>query len=359
PPYTGWTDNGTLPPGLTLVPDPDDSSKARITGAPTQDGTYNVALAVTDANGQTITATCGELIVRNPIQVDPEALLEVFPDGCVGHGVTLADLIDDGVVIPIPGADSPVCRLENGRGNGDRNFDNDPTTPNTFPPGINVDENCVLSGKVDSKLRYGVYAWITTLVQTAPTVSIPSESRGWLPYCAKQDVKPGTAYAVKREDGDPPVDKTFAPGVAFLDTSVTPYQFKYGTNAPDPKVTVAYNETCGGACYYAYIFTFNALTGGATVSASPSSKYPDTGFEGFTHAIQVSETDQDFLGARARPRRAFVTNISFDYCIAQNDMDCGNNLGNTEAEKELKADLIRQNGGGSGYEFGLIVLPQN
>ncbi len=67
-----------------------------------------------------------------------------------------------------------------------------------------------------------------------------------------------------------------------------------------------------------------------------------------------AENDGAFLDSYRK--RAFVTNISYDYCIAQNDMNCGNNLA---ANDPMKAQLIRQNGGNTNYDFGLIVLPQN
>jgi hypothetical protein len=260
-PYVGWTDNGTLPPGLTIAQSMASSDQAIISGTPTTPGTYNVELQVTDASGAVITAMCGELIVRDPISVDPDALLQVFPDGCVSYDVTLDQLIADGVVVPIPGAADPTCVLKNGRGNGDRNFDGDAATPNTFPPGIAVDSTtCELSGTISTNLRYGVYAWITTLEQAPPTFSIPAVSEGWLPYCAPQDVQAGTAYAVVREAGNPLADKTFAPGVVLWDTSAPDLSFTYGSDVPDPIVTVTYNEQCAGACFYAYIFSYNALS---------------------------------------------------------------------------------------------------
>lgn len=341
PPYTQWSDDGTLPPGLTI-----DPTNGLISGTPTVNGVYNVTLSAVDADGQRLVTDCGVLEIRDPIQVDTDELLAVFPDGCVSYGTTLTDLIDDGVVIPVKDATTaPTCSLVPGRGNGSRNFDGNPDTPDTFPPGISVDPiTCELSGKIDSKLRYGSYAWITTIEQ--------SGTKAYLPYCAPQDVQAGTAYGVERQDGG--VDKTLAPGHLVFDLEASnPPTFTFGTATPDPIVTVTYNQTCAGSCFYAYVFSYNALSAAASVSANPHQEFPAMGFGGFTHAIRVTETDETFL--RNYGKRAFVTNIAFDYCIAQNDQDCGNN----ETDPAAKRALIQANGGNSNYEFGLIVLPKN
>lgn len=344
PPYTNWTDDGTLPPGLTV-----DPANGVVSGTPEVAGIYNVTLSATDAEGQRLTSECGVLEIRDPIQVDTDELLAVFPDGCVSYGTTLNQLIDDGVVIPVKDADGPpTCSLVAGRGNGSRNFDGNSDTPDTFPPGIAVNAStCELTGTIDPKLRFGAYAWITTIEQ--------SGTKAYLPYCAPQDVQAGTAYEVERQDGG--VDKTLAPGHLVFDVEAnSPPTFSFGTMAPDPIVTVTYNQNCGGSCFYAYVFAFNALSGDASVSAYPSSEFPAMGFQGFTHAIRVTETDgadDNFL--RNFGNRAFVVNISFDYCMAQNEQDCGNN----ETDPAAKRELIQTNGGNSNYEFGLIVLPKN
>jgi hypothetical protein len=342
PPYVLWTDNGTLPPGLVI-----DAATGQITGTPTETGLFGVTLEVTDADGQVLTTDCGVLEIRDPIQVDTDSLLGVFPDGCITHGVNIDTLIADGIVIPVKDAtDPPLCELKPGRGKGSRNFDNNADTPDTMPPGIAVDAtSCVLSGTVDSKLRFGAYAWITTISQSGTEAN--------LPYCAPQTVQAGTAYGIERADGG--TENSLAPGHIVFDLAANPDapSLIFGTADPDPQVTVTYNADCGGSCFFSYIFAYNALSGDAKVSGGPSAKFPVDGFDGFTHAIRVTEENADFL--RNYGKKAFVTNISFDYCIAENEDDCGNNVDDAGA----KGDLIRANGGGSNYEFGLIVLPQN
>jgi hypothetical protein len=90
----------------------------------------------------------------------------------------------------------------------------------------------------------------------------------------------------------------------------------------------------------------------SSVSASPNSKFPAQGFDGFTHALRITDASLDdiFRG------RAYVTNIRFDYCIADNANDCGNDPKYTAAER---GELVRQNGGGSNYYFSLVALPSN
>lgn len=340
PPYTNWTATN-LPPGLTI-----DPANGLISGTPTETGVFTVTLTATDADGQELAGECGVLEIRDPIVVDTDSLLAAYPDGCISYGETLSGLIDKGIVIPVKDATvPPVCSLVAGRGNGSRNFDGNKDTPDSFPPGIAVSaDTCELSGTVDSKLRFGIYAWITTIEQ--------SGTKAYLPYCAPQDVQAGTAYPIARTDAG--TDKTLAPGHIVFDVdAVNPPTFTFGNDTPDPQVRVEYTEDCAGSCFYAYIFSYNALSAAASVSASPSAKFPAMGFDGFTHAIRVTESDETFL--RNYGGRAFVTNISYDYCMAQNDQDCGNN----EADPDAKAALIRANGDGSNYEFGLIVLPAN
>lgn len=49
-PFT-WTTVGSLPPGITLIPDASDSSKARVAGTPTTVGNYSLQLRVADSTG--------------------------------------------------------------------------------------------------------------------------------------------------------------------------------------------------------------------------------------------------------------------------------------------------------------------
>jgi hypothetical protein len=329
-----------LPPGLELTPDGASTTSATISGTPTTKGTYNVEITVTDANGQEVRGECGELIINDPISVDTDALLEVYP-GCVPLDVTLAQLQAEGIIYGGDGT-KIACELRPGRGNGSDNFDNDPMTPSTHPPGLTLTDACAVTGTISPSLPFGVYAFITTFTQ--------SGQNAFVPYCAAQMVQPATAYNIVREDTG--TEATFKPGVVVLDEGE---MLSYGTDVPDPKVTVTddVNACAGNTCFYSFVFGYNTLSSeNSKVSANPNSKFPAQGFDGFTHALRVTDASLDALFRG----RAYVTNIRFDYCIADNADDCGNDMKYTAAQR---GELVRQNGGGSNYYFSLVALPAN
>ena len=334
-PYTWEATN--LPPGLSLTPNASGTS-ATISGTPTTKGQFGVDILVTDANGEVSKESCGDLIISDPLSVDTDELLAAFPDGCVPLGVTLQQLKDDGIIFG--GNESPItCELKPGRGNGSGNFDKDPETKDTHPPGLSLNGDCAVTGKVSGSLPFGIYAFITTFSQ--------SGLNAYVPYCAPQTEQAPSAYDIIREDLG--TDATFKPGLQILDPGEA---IAYGTDAPDPRVTVTDDVgACdGNTCFYAFVFAYNTLSSMSTVSANPNSKFPAQGFDGFTHAIRVTDPPLDIFSGRA-----YVTNITFDYCIAGNGDDCGNN----EPDSAKRGELVRANGGGSNYYFSLVALPAN
>jgi len=333
-PYT-WTYKN-LPPGLVFTPDAANGTSATISGTPTTKGTYALEITIVDGSGVETTASCGDLVISDPISVDTDELLKVFPDGCVPLGVTLKQLQDDGIIFG--GDGSPIaCAFVPGRGNGNKKWDG---VTDSQPPGLTLDAgSCAWGGKISSNLPFGIYAWITTFTQTS--------LKAYVPYCAPQDVQAPTAYEVMREDTGNLA--TFKPGVVILDPDE---KVDYGSDVPDPKVTVTddVNACPGNTCFYAFTFAYNTLSQAAKVNASPNSKFPAQGFDGFTHALQIN--DDSIASFRGR---AYVANIQFDYCIADNGDDCGNN----EMDSAKRAELVRKNGGGSNYYFSLVALPAN
>ncbi len=332
PPYD--YDVSGLPPGLATGPGDDDS--LIVFGVPTQAGSFPVHVQVVDSTETNDQTDC-EIEILNPPLIDGDALLDAFPDGCVPFGVAVDELVTAGI---LPGG-AWTCALDPGRGNGSGDFDADANTPDSFPPGLVLDEaTCTMSGPISPTLPFGTYAWILTFSQGGADVHVP--------YCAPQPVQTPAAYSVQREDtGD---DATLKPGLQQLGPG-EPVAF--GSDVPDPKVTIADGpcQSPNNSCFYAFVFAYNTLSGDATVSANPNAKFPNDGFEGFTHAIRMTDANQDLLDRFAG--RPFVVNMTLEYCIADNNLDCGN----SETDPALRRELIRQNGGGTNYMFSLVLVP--
>ena len=340
-----WHATG-LPDGLTLLPDPGDTTKAVLSGTPTETGTFDIEIVVAGPNRPSTPTQCGELQIREPPQVNYASLLADL-GGCIPVGDddhdSLADLLAQGTFsfddsLPLS------CELVAGKGNGSFDFDRDPDTPQTFPAGITFDaETCTTGGSIDSSLAYGIYAFTTTLTQSTSA----STATAYIPYCAPNMTQAPSAYGIKREDTG--VIATFLPGVQQLSPGDA---VDYGTDVPDPKVTVDYGMPCmGGTCHYGFVYLWNTLSADAQVSANPNAKFPAMGLEGFTHGIKIGETNTALLSSFEK--RAWIVNISFDYCIAENNVDCGND----ESDPGKRAEKVRQNGNGSNYYFSLVLLP--
>jgi hypothetical protein len=307
-PYT-WEAVG-LPMGLTL-----DPASGLITGTPTEVGQFQVTLIATDATGAAFETDCGILEIFPRLDVDGDKLLEAYPDGCVGPGVSLQDLIDNGVLVGGDGT-AITCELRGGLGNGN------------FPAGISVtSDTCQIQGTVDPSQRYGMYVWITSFIQGNIIAHVP--------YCAPQSVQPGNAYTV---------NKTFMGAASTLKPGTTQMNggtAAYGVNTPDPRVEVL--RTCSApACFFKFFFGYNTLSGSASVSASMSGKLgAGAAFDGFFHGINFTDP-----GVSANiSGRHWVVNIGFDYCITDVEAECATK------------DLAIANGEGSNYEFGVIVRP--
>ncbi|HRI08117.1 MAG TPA: Ig domain-containing protein [Nannocystaceae bacterium] len=312
PPYT-WSATG-LPPELTI-----DAATGVISGTPLTPGDYNVTVTAVDNNGTSFDSDCGILTIWPRLDVDGDKLLQVYPDGCVGPGVTLQDLIDNGVVIG--GDGSPImCEFRGANGDG------------KLPPGITVAaDTCAIQGTVSNSERYGMYVWITSMVQ-GPVIA-------HVPYCAPQSSQAPNAYGVDKTTMGSP--STLKPGLAKMSgTMVT-----FGDNTPDPRVEVT--QTCNApSCFFKFFFAYNTL-GMATVGANPSGKLGmGNAFDGFFHGLNFTETGISVDTYNSRGRRHWVVNFGFDYCISDVEADCATK------------DLAVQNGDGSNLEIGVIVRPE-
>ena len=298
-----------LPPGLMF-----DAASGAVTGTPTMQGAYPVTITATDATGAEFNTECGDVVIHPRLDVDGDKLLEVYPDGCVGPGVTLNDLINNGVVIGGDGS-AITCELRPGLGNGN------------FPVGISVTaDTCQIQGTVDPSQRYGMYVWITSLIQ-GPVVA-------HVPYCAPQGVQAPNAYGVTKLNGGN--DTTLKPGTAQMSGSTA----TYGSDT-DPVINV--EQVCNApACFYKFYFAYNTLSAMASVSANPNGKLGmGMAFDGFFHAMQFTDP-----GVSANiAGRHWVVNFGFDYCISDVEADCDTK------------DKAVMNGDGSNFEFGVVVRP--
>lgn len=338
-----WTSPGdpSGPPATS-----DSSGSGESSGSTTSSGSITSSgppTTTSASTGDDSTSTGGttDEPPATALHVDFDALLQTFPDGCVGPGFDLDQLVAAGVVVPNLAVAPPTCSLVPGRGMGSVNFDEDPATPDTFPPGLAVDETtCALSGTIDGAMAFGVYAFVVTLAQDGVTAH--------LPYCAPQPGQPATAYPVERLDQG--AERTLRPGL-WRRTADAP-DIHYGDPSPDPQVRVQGPLDCGAEpCFHKFIYRYNALSAAATVSSTPSTSAVIGGLDGLTHALRIDELARDLPEQLAA--RAFVVNVRLEYCIADNPIDCGN----SETEPDAILALIREHGGGSGYNFSLVVLP--
>ncbi|MCA9636182.1 MAG: putative Ig domain-containing protein [Myxococcales bacterium] len=308
PPFT-WDAQG-LPMGLSL-----DTNTGVISGTPTEVGQFNITVTAVDSQGTVFNQDCGILEIFPRLDVDGDKLLQVYPDGCVPSGVTMQDLIDDGVLVG--GDGTPItCEYRQSLGNG------------RFPAGVSIDANdCSIQGTPSNSEPYGMHVWITTFSQ--------GNVNAFVPYCTPQMVQAPGAYSVtKTYQG---VESTLKSGTTQQSGSMA----AFGDNTPDPMVEV--EEVCNApACFYKFYFAYNTLSAMASVSANPNGKLGMGGaFDGFFHALRFTDP-----GVPASiTGRHWVVNIDFVYCISDTESDCDSK------EKAIA------NGSGSNYIFGVVVRP--
>ena len=309
PPFV-WTAVDPLPPGLTL-----DANTGIISGTPTMEGMFPLNVIATDSDGVEYPQDCGTLDVFPRLEVDGDKLLEVYPDGCVGPGVTLQDLVDNGVLVG--GTDDPItCEYRGGLGNGN------------FPTGVSIDaNNCSIQGTVAPSEEYGLHLWITSFIQGPVTAHVP--------YCAPQMSQPGGAYSVTQTFMGS--DATFKPGTTQRTNATTA---SWGS-AGDPNIDV--EQVCNApACFYKFYFSYNTLSGAASVSANPNGKLGmGMAFDGFFHSLSFTDSG---VSANITDRH-WVVNFDFVYCISDVEADCDSK------------DKAVMNGSGSNYTIGVVVRP--
>jgi len=306
PPFT-WEalDPPGLAPGLSL-----DPNSGLLSGVPTAAGEFPLDIAIVDAEAVHFAQEC-TLEVLPSLGVDSDKLLQVYPSGCIGAGVILQELLDDGVLVE--GSGEPIsCGFMTGLGNGE------------LPEGISINpDDCSIEGIVDPSEEYGMHAWITTFAQ--------GNARAYVPYCAAQ-MSEGP-YAISRADDG--VDATFQPGKTKM---VDENTVSWGMEGA-PQINV--EESCGApSCFYKFYFDFDSLSGATSLTSGPSGKLgPDMGFDGFFHGLAF--TDPGVPPTLAK--RPWVVDFNFLYCISDVESGCS-----------AKADALAT---GSNYALSVIVRP--
>ncbi len=328
---TGGTD-GTQSGTAAMETSTSTSSEIPTTSASTTSATSDTTTTSSDTTADP--STSSESGGDGP-RFDPAALM-MFYNGCVPFGVLVDELVANGVLAG--GDGSPwTCALIAGPGNGSFDFDDDPNTPDSFPPGMMLDPTtCEHYGPLDLPGPYGAHAWITTFTQNGTAVPVP--------FCGPQYPRVEGSYDALRQDAGAE-NSHFSPMRLFSPE----YPFTFGTDQPDPKFTV-HSPACEDTCFYNIAFTVAPL-GADTVELAPQMQFPQDKFDGFMHALRITEDDPAVLQQYAG--RPWVINVNFDYCIADNPEDCGNN----EADPAVRDALVRQNGGGSTLQFSLVLLP--
>jgi hypothetical protein len=276
-----WSAAKGLPPGLTLTPDnangisDQDPQPAR----PTTKGSYAVDITIVDASGVETTASCGDLIISDPISVDTDSLLKTH-GGCVPLGVTLAQLSDRTRSWSAATARPISCELRQRPRQWQQASGTASTTP--MPPGIWSSTTAPAPGAARSAptLPFGIYAYITTFTQTG--------LKAYVPYCAPQMTsrpRPPTTSSARTPAATPPSSRrcrrpSAQPRHRLRQRRARPEGHRHRQRQRLRRQHLLLRVR---------VRLQRAVGQMASVSANPNSKFPAQGFDGFTHALRVTD----------------------------------------------------------------------
>ncbi len=331
-PMVSAQDDGTrtwsaanLPGGLDI-----DPADGRISGSPTEEGTFSIELTVIDSAGMS-TSTC-DIDVNAGLEVDNDLVVDTLPF-CLRPGTqTLLDVVVDGT-----GDGTPIrCDHPSGSGNGRR------------PPGISVNaDTCEIEGTVDDD-RLGSYVFIVRGVQSGAEV--------WVPYCVINDEPSG--YDISLDHS--------GLGAMNQDATLVPIVREFNPNASisvgeqdDPRFEIIDGDSCGNnSCFYGFAFQINASPFEADeLSLNPNDILDDENTDpvGFFHELTISgpEVPDEFKD------RPWAVNIALDYCIADNEglPDSQEDPDNPDDGPCEGAQNVRANGDGN-LDISILMLPQ-
>ena len=270
-----------LPPGMAVAP-----LTGRITGVPTEEGSFELDVTVTHPDGQGV-GTC-TIEVGSQLAIDFDAL--------GGPCITPADAIEDFIV---GGDGSPLhCTTPPGTGNG------------RIPDGIAVDpDSCAAEGSTSDS--YGTWAWITLVEQSGLRVPVP--------YCWTVEEQAPGAYTVTG-DHSGGTDNALEPAVGTV-VPGDPISFG-GDGDPIFRVTQA---TPLNPIHFHFSFSVAASAFGDCgmtdcYGLDPTTVILNASDEriGFSHELTAlgGPVAEDFAD------RPWIFSVRTFYCIADNDVDC-------------------------------------
>jgi hypothetical protein len=325
-----WAATG-LPAGLLLNGGNPNFVDAvgTLSGQPSESGTFEVDVTVTDGSGGEGTATC-DVLINERFDVTP------FPDAphlpCVVVGENLAtDYVAAGI-----GDGSPItCTLpERSRGNGEK------------PNGVEV-VDCAITGAPagDHAERYGTWAWIVEAEQSGVVLHVP--------YCYTTTPNPGTYDVKVYRGGDLVTDTAPIPGTGTFNATDP---FGWGDDDPtDPWFEIISEDDCApNACFYGFTwatnasspFSFDSLDLNDDALVRDDQDRPI----GFAHGLQISSEpgpiDSDYAN------RVWIQNVRATYCIADNEGGPADNDGPCEGSSNIAANA------GAIMQFAIIMTPE-